>query len=74
MDEIRLSSGQKAQFREGVVEIVPESGKRYRLTVEHVDSGGTMMATARDYASLLDFLRQTERLHYELRSLSLEAD
>lgn len=72
MDQIRLSSGQKAQFRSGMVEVVPESGKRYRLTVEHADSGGTLHATARDYGSLLEFLRQTERLHYEFRSLSLE--
>jgi len=73
MTEIRLSSGQKAQLRGGRVEVVPEGGRRYRLTLEHVD-GGTMLATARDYAALLDFLRQTERLHYQLRSLSLEAD
>jgi hypothetical protein len=73
MTEIRLSSGQKAQLRAGRVEVVPEAGKRYRLTVEHVD-GGTMHATARDYADLIDFLHQTERLRYELRSLSLEAD
>ena len=71
MDQIRLPGGQKAQLRSGRVEVVPEGGKRYRLTVEHVD-GGTMCAEARDYASLLDFLRQTERLHYELRSLALE--
>jgi len=73
MTEIRLASGQKAQLRGGRVEVMPETGKRYRLTLEHVD-GGTMHATARDYAALLDFLRQAERLHYELRSLSLEGD
>lgn len=73
MTEIRLATGQKAQLRGGRVEVVPEGGRRYRLTVEHVD-GGTMHAVARDYAALLDFLRQAERLHYELRSLSLEAD
>ncbi len=73
MTEIRLATGQKAQLRGGRVEVLPEAGKRYRLTVEHVD-GGAMNAVARDYAALLDFLRQTERLHYQLRSLSLEAD
>jgi hypothetical protein len=73
MTEIRLATGQKAQLRGGRVEVVAETGKRYRLTVEHVD-GGTMMATARDYADLLDFLRQAEQLRYELRSLSLEGD
>ena len=74
MYEIRLPGGQKEKLEDGRVEVLTETAaRRYRLTVEHVD-GGTMHATARDYGSLLEFLRQTERLHYELRSLSLEAD
>lgn len=73
MPEIRLSSGQKAQLNDGRIEVIPPGTRCYRLTVQHADSGGTMHAVARDYGDLLEFLRQAERLHYELRSLALEA-
>jgi hypothetical protein len=71
-EQIRLSTGQKATLTDGRVEVISPGTSRYRLTVRHADSGGTLHATARDYGDLIEFLRQTERLHYELRSLSLE--
>jgi len=70
-EQIRLPGGQKATLREGRVEVLTSGAQRYRLTVRH-EGGGEMIAACRDYAQLLDFLRQAERLHYELRSLSLE--
>lgn len=71
MAGIRLPGGQRAALVSGRVEVLPEAGRRYRLTVAHVD-GGTMCAVARDYGQLIDFLHQTERLHYQLRSLEMD--
>ena len=71
MNEIRLPNGRTAVLKSGRVEVLPDDGKVYKLTVVHT-TGGEMTATCRDYQKLLAFLRQVENLHYELRSLSLD--
>ena len=70
-EEIRLPSGQLARLRAGRVEVLPDGGKHYELTVRHRE-GSKMVARSRDYGELLAFLHQTERLSYELQSLVVD--
>ena len=70
-DEIRLSSGQMARLKGGVLEVVGGKRPQYRLTVEHRD-GGQLIARSPNQAALLGFLGDVERLHYSLQALELE--
>jgi hypothetical protein len=65
MDEVRLSTGQPAQLRDGVVHVTTPPPHHYRLRVKH-HSSATCEARAARYEQLVALVKQFEGLDYRL--------
>jgi hypothetical protein len=66
MDEIRLSTGQPAQLRDGIVHVATPPPHHYRLMVHHHGRAATCEARAQRYEQLVALTKQFEALDYRL--------
>jgi hypothetical protein len=65
MDEIRLSTGQPAQLRDGIVHVTTPPPHHYRLRVKH-HSSAMCEARAPRYDQLIALVKQFEGIEYHL--------
>jgi hypothetical protein len=65
MDEIRLSTGQPAQLRDGIVAVTSPPPHHYRLRVKH-HSAAMCEACAPRYDQLIALVKQFEGIDYQL--------
>jgi hypothetical protein len=64
-DEIRLSTGQPAQLRDGIVQVTSAPPHHYRLRVKH-HSAAMCEARAPRYDQLIALVKQFEGIDYQL--------